>query len=155
MTGTNGKTSTVEMTRQLWRMAGHRSASVGTLGVTTADEQVRTGLTTPDIVTFLSNLSGLAKMGIDHLAFEASSHGLDQFRSEGLPVAAAAFTNFTRDHLDYHGTMEAYFEAKAALFTRILPPDGVAVINADAAGGAEMLALLLVLGGILIAEIAG
>ena len=128
VTGTNGKTSTVEMTRQLWRMAGHRSASVGTLGVTTADEQVRTGLTTPDIVTFLSNLSGLAKLGIDHLAFEASSHGLDQFRSEGLPVAAAAFTNFTRDHLDYHGTMEAYFEAKMRLFEEVVDADGTAVV---------------------------
>ena len=83
VTGTNGKTSTVEMTRQMWRMAGHRSASIGTLGVTTSDDQVKTGLTTPDIVTFLSNVAGLKRMGISHLAYEASSHGLDQHRAEG------------------------------------------------------------------------
>ena len=128
VTGTNGKTSTVEMTRQLWRMAGHRSASVGTLGVTTADEQVKTGLTTPDIVTFLSNMSGLRTMGISHVAYEASSHGLDQYRSEGLKVAAAAFTNFSRDHLDYHETMEAYFEAKMRLFDEVVDPNGTAVV---------------------------
>ena len=128
VTGTNGKTSTVEMTRQLWRMAGHRSASVGTLGVTTADDQVKTGLTTPDIVTFLSNMAGLRKLGTTHVAYEASSHGLDQYRSEGLPVAAAAFTNFSRDHLDYHGTMEAYFEAKMRLFDEVVDERGAAVV---------------------------
>ena len=128
VTGTNGKTSTVEMTRQLWRMAGHRSASVGTLGVTTADEQVKTGLTTPDIVTFLSNMSGLRTMGISHVAYEASSHGLDQYRSEGLTVSAAAFTNFSRDHLDYHGTMDAYFEAKMRLFDEVVDGSGAAVV---------------------------
>jgi hypothetical protein len=88
VTGTNGKTSNVELCRQLWRMAGHPSASIGTLGVTTSDEQVTTGLTTPDIVTFLSNMAGLERMGITHAAFEASSHGLSQFRTEGLPVQA-------------------------------------------------------------------
>jgi UDP-N-acetylmuramoyl-L-alanyl-D-glutamate--2,6-diaminopimelate ligase len=128
VTGTNGKTSTVEMTRQLWRMAGHRSASVGTLGVTTADDQVRTGLTTPDIVTFLHNMAGLKKLGVSHVAYEASSHGLDQYRTEGLPVAAAAFTNLSRDHLDYHGTMEAYFAAKLALFERVVDEGGAAVV---------------------------
>ncbi|HWH21785.1 MAG TPA: UDP-N-acetylmuramoyl-L-alanyl-D-glutamate--2,6-diaminopimelate ligase, partial [Allosphingosinicella sp.] len=131
VTGTNGKTSNVEMTRQLWRMAGHPSASIGTLGVTTADEQVTTGLTTPDIVTFLSNMAGLRKMGITHAAFEASSHGLAQYRTEGLPVHAAAFTNFSRDHLDYHGTMEAYFEAKMRLFREVVEPDGAAVVWTD------------------------
>ena len=128
VTGTNGKTSTVEMTRQLWRMAGHRSASVGTLGVTTADDQVKTGLTTPDIVTFLHNMAGMERMGISHAAYEASSHGLDQYRSEGLPLRAAAFTNFSRDHLDYHGSMEAYFEAKMALFERVVVEDGTVVV---------------------------
>jgi UDP-N-acetylmuramoyl-L-alanyl-D-glutamate--2,6-diaminopimelate ligase len=131
VTGTNGKTSTVEMTRQLWRMAGHRSASIGTLGVTTADDQVSTGLTTPDIVTFLSNMAGLKRMGISHVAYEASSHGLDQHRCEGVPLAAAAFTNFSRDHLDYHGTMEAYFEAKMLLFQRLLPPGSPAIVWTD------------------------
>ncbi|HEX8222375.1 MAG TPA: UDP-N-acetylmuramoyl-L-alanyl-D-glutamate--2,6-diaminopimelate ligase [Allosphingosinicella sp.] len=131
VTGTNGKTSNVELTRQLWRMAGHHAASIGTLGVTTADDQVTTGLTTPDIVTFLSNMAGLAREGVTHAAFEASSHGLSQYRTEGLPVRAAAFTNFSRDHLDYHGTMEAYFEAKMRLFTEVVEPDGTAVIWAD------------------------
>ncbi|HEY7810655.1 MAG TPA: UDP-N-acetylmuramoyl-L-alanyl-D-glutamate--2,6-diaminopimelate ligase [Allosphingosinicella sp.] len=131
VTGTNGKTSNVELTRQLWRMAGHPAASIGTLGVTTADDQVTTGLTTPDIVTFLSNMAGLAREGISHAAFEASSHGLSQYRTEGLPVRAAAFTNFTRDHLDYHGTMEAYFEAKMRLFSEVVEPDGTAVVWMD------------------------
>jgi len=131
VTGTNGKTSTVEMTRQIWRMCGHRSASIGTLGVTTSDDQVKTGLTTPDIVTFLSNMAGLKRMGTTHVAYEASSHGLDQSRAEGVPLAAAAFTNFSRDHLDYHATMDAYFEAKMRLFDELLQPGRPAVIWTD------------------------
>jgi UDP-N-acetylmuramoyl-L-alanyl-D-glutamate--2,6-diaminopimelate ligase len=131
VTGTNGKTSTVEMTRQIWRMSGHRSASIGTLGVTTSDDQVKTGLTTPDIVTFLNNVAGLKRMGISHMAYEASSHGLDQHRAEGVPLAAAAFTNFSRDHLDYHETMDAYFEAKMRLFEELLEPGKPAVIWTD------------------------
>ncbi|HYW16844.1 MAG TPA: UDP-N-acetylmuramoyl-L-alanyl-D-glutamate--2,6-diaminopimelate ligase [Allosphingosinicella sp.] len=131
VTGTNGKTSSVELTRQLWRMAGHHAASIGTLGVTTADERTTTGLTTPDIVTFLSNMAGLAREGVTHAAFEASSHGLSQYRTEGLPVSAGAFTNFTRDHLDYHETMHAYFEAKMRLFDEVVEPGGAAVIWTD------------------------
>jgi UDP-N-acetylmuramoyl-L-alanyl-D-glutamate--2,6-diaminopimelate ligase len=131
VTGTNGKTSTVEMTRQMWRMLGHRSASIGTLGVTTSDDQVKTGLTTPDIVTFLSNMAGLKRMGISHAAYEASSHGLDQYRAEGVPLAAAAFTNFSRDHLDYHPSMDAYFEAKMRLFDEVIEPGKTAVIWTD------------------------
>lgn len=131
VTGTNGKTSTVEMARQIWRMSGHRSASIGTLGVTTSDDQVKTGLTTPDIVTFLNNMAGLKRMGISHVAYEASSHGLDQHRCEGVPLAAAAFTNFSRDHLDYHHTMEAYFEAKMRLFEELLPAGKPAIIWTD------------------------
>lgn len=131
VTGTNGKTSTAEMTRQLWRMAGHRSASIGTLGVTTSEESVSTGLTTPDIVTFLSNMTGLAREGVSHVAFEASSHGLSQYRNEGVAVAAAAFTNLSRDHLDYHATMEEYFAAKMRLFSEVVDDDGTAVIWAD------------------------
>jgi UDP-N-acetylmuramoyl-L-alanyl-D-glutamate--2,6-diaminopimelate ligase len=130
-TGTNGKTSTVEMTRQIWRMTGHRSASIGTLGVTTSDDQVKTGLTTPDIVTFLNNMAGLKRMGISHVAYEASSHGLDQHRAEGVPLAAAAFTNFSRDHLDYHATMDEYFEAKMRLFDELLLPGRPAVVWTD------------------------
>ncbi|MGI8611507.1 MAG: UDP-N-acetylmuramoyl-L-alanyl-D-glutamate--2,6-diaminopimelate ligase [Sphingomicrobium sp.] len=131
VTGTNGKTSTVEMTRQMWRISGQRSASIGTLGVTTSDDQVQTGLTTPDIVTFLSNLAGLERMGISHVAYEASSHGLDQHRCEGVELAAAAFTNFSRDHLDYHPSMDTYFEAKMRLFDELLGPEGTAVVWTD------------------------
>ena len=136
VTGTNGKTSCVEMTRQIWRMAGERAASIGTLGVTTPDGSVSTGLTTPDIVTFLANMAGLAREGVTHVAYEASSHGLDQYRNEGLTVAASAFTNFSRDHLDYHGTMEAYFAAKMRLFTEVVAPGSPAVIH-DAGDGSE------------------
>lgn len=131
VTGTNGKTSTVEMTRQLWRMAGFNAASIGTLGITTSVDSASTGLTTPDIVTFLSNMSGLAVEGVGHAAFEASSHGLDQYRTEGLPVKAAAFTNLSHDHLDYHGTMEAYLAAKLRLFTEVVEQDGTAVVWSD------------------------
>ena len=136
VTGTNGKTSTAELTRQLWQLAGHRAASIGTLGVTTGYDRVSQqhgtgGLTTPDIVTFLATMAGLAREGISHAAFEASSHGLDQYRTEGLPVTAAAFTNLSRDHLDYHGTMEAYFTAKTRLFSEVVDEGGTAVIWAD------------------------
>ena len=140
VTGTNGKTSVAEMTRQLWRMAGHSAASIGTLGVTTSDETVATGLTTPDIVTFLANVSGLAREGVSHLAYEASSHGLAQFRNEGLAVAAGAFTNLSRDHLDYHATMEDYFAAKMRLFDEVVSDGGAAVIWADDAWSARAIA---------------
>nr|WP_277923087.1 UDP-N-acetylmuramoyl-L-alanyl-D-glutamate--2,6-diaminopimelate ligase [Sphingomonas sp. CARO-RG-8B-R24-01] len=138
VTGTNGKTSTVEMVRQLWRMAGYHAASIGTLGVTTGDDRVSTGLTTPDVVTFLSNVAGLAREGVSHVAFEASSHGLSQYRTEGLAVRAAAFTNLSRDHLDYHGTMDAYLDAKLRLFAEVLADDGTAVLWADDAASAKV-----------------
>ena len=141
VTGTNGKTSTVEMTRQLWRMAGHRAASIGTLGVTTPDESVSTGLTTPDIVTFLANMAGLAREGVTHVAYEASSHGLSQYRNEGLRVRAGAFTNLSRDHLDYHGTMDDYFAAKMRLFSEVVEDGGSAVIWADDPRSAEVAAI--------------
>jgi len=136
ITGTNGKTSTAELTRQLWQAAGQRAASIGTLGVTTGYDSVSPrdgtgGLTTPDVVTFLATMAGLAREGISHAAFEASSHGLDQYRTEGLPVTAAAFTNLSRDHLDYHGTMEAYFAAKTRLLSEVVDAGGHAVIWAD------------------------
>jgi len=131
VTGTNGKTSTVEMVRQIWRLCGESAASIGTLGVTTPDESVSTGLTTPDIVTFLSTMAGLAREGVSHVAYEASSHGLAQFRNEGLPVAAGAFTNLSRDHLDYHAGMDDYFAAKMRLFGEVVADGGHAVIWAD------------------------
>ncbi len=131
VTGTNGKTSTVEMVRQLWRMAGRRAASIGTLGVTTPDGSVSTGLTTPDVVTFLANMAGLAREGVTHVAYEASSHGLSQYRSEGLRVAAGAFTNLSRDHLDYHADMADYFTAKMRLLAEVVEDGAAAVIWAD------------------------
>ncbi len=131
VTGTNGKTSTAEMVRQIWRMSGQRAASIGTLGVTTADESVSTGLTTPDIVTFLANMSGLAREGVTHVAYEASSHGLSQFRNEGLKVMAGAFTNLSRDHLDYHNDMDDYFAAKMRLFDEVVDAGGTAVVWMD------------------------
>ena len=136
VTGTNGKTSTAELARQLWQLAGHRAASIGTLGVTTGYDRVSPrdgtgGLTTPDVVTFLATMAGLAREGISHAAFEASSHGLDQHRIEGLPVMAGAFTNLSRDHLDYHGTMDAYFAAKTRLLGEVVDEGGSAVIWAD------------------------
>ena len=131
VTGTNGKTSCAEMTRQIWRMLGERAASIGTLGVTTADESISTGLTTPDIVTFLANMSGLAREGVTHVAYEASSHGLSQYRNEGLKVVAGAFTNLSRDHLDYHAGMDDYFAAKMRLFDEVVDAGGTAVVWAD------------------------
>ena len=131
VTGTNGKTSCVEMTRQIWRMLGERAASIGTLGVTTADESISTGLTTPDIVTFLANMSGLAREGVTHVAYEASSHGLSQYRNEGLKVVAGAFTNLSRDHLDYHADMDDYFAAKMRLFDEVVDAGGTAVVWVD------------------------
>lgn len=140
VTGTNGKTSTVELTRQIWRMAGQRAASIGTLGVTTSDETVSTGLTTPDIVTFLANLTGLAREGVTHVAYEASSHGLSQYRIEGPRVAAGAFTNLSRDHLDYHADMDDYFAAKMRLFDEVVVDGGTAVIWADDEWSAKAIA---------------
>jgi UDP-N-acetylmuramoyl-L-alanyl-D-glutamate--2,6-diaminopimelate ligase len=131
VTGTNGKTSTVELTRQLWRMAGHSAASIGTLGITTPDERTVTGLTTPDIVTFLTNMAGLEREGVTHVAYEASSHGLHQYRCEGPRVAAGAFTNLSRDHLDYHGDMANYLTAKLRLFSEVIADDGAGVVWTD------------------------
>ena len=131
VTGTNGKTSCAEMTRQLWRMLGERAASIGTLGVTTADESISTGLTTPDVVTFFGNMSGLAREGVTHVAYEASSHGLSQYRNEGLKVMAGGFTNLSRDHLDYHAGMDDYFAAKMRLFDEVVDPAGTAVVWLD------------------------
>jgi UDP-N-acetylmuramoyl-L-alanyl-D-glutamate--2,6-diaminopimelate ligase len=134
VTGTNGKTSTVELTRQLWRLAGNRAASMGTLGVITdggRDHAGSGGLTTPDIVTFLNVAAGLRREGVSHLAYEASSHGLAQCRCEGIGVSAVAFTNLSRDHLDFHQTMEQYFQAKLRLFSEVAAAGGSAVVWLD------------------------
>jgi len=131
VTGTNGKTSVAWFVRQIWEALGHRAASVGTLGVVGTGIRREGALTTPDTAVFYGVLGELQRQGIEHVAFEASSHGLDQRRIDGASVAAAAFTNITRDHLDYHGTMAAYLAAKERLFTTLLAEDGAAVLNAD------------------------
>ncbi|WP_051330362.1 UDP-N-acetylmuramoyl-L-alanyl-D-glutamate--2,6-diaminopimelate ligase [Niveispirillum irakense] len=131
VTGTNGKTSTAQFTRQIWTALGHRSGAMGTLGLVADGFPETPSLTTPDPVALHATLAEVANAGITHLAMEASSHGLDQFRLDGVMVSAAGFTNLTRDHLDYHGTMEAYLAAKLALFDRVMPKGATAVINAD------------------------
>jgi UDP-N-acetylmuramoyl-L-alanyl-D-glutamate--2,6-diaminopimelate ligase len=131
VTGTNGKTSTVDFIRQLFTNAGHKAASLGTLGLIGPGHPGGGGLTTPDPVALAAMLAGLAREGVRHLALEASSHGLDQFRLDGVRVAAAGFSNLTRDHLDYHHTLDAYRDAKLRLFTDLLPTGAPAVVNAD------------------------
>jgi UDP-N-acetylmuramoyl-L-alanyl-D-glutamate--2,6-diaminopimelate ligase len=150
VTGTNGKTSTAEFLRQIWKRVTWDAASLGTLGVQGTDTRKLKGkmidlpsLTTPDAISLHSNLHVLASAGITHLALEASSHGLEQYRLDGLNIHVAAFTNLTRDHLDHHHDMDTYFAAKARLFTDILMHAGVAVINIDDPYGrklAEMIA---------------
>jgi len=132
VTGTSGKTSVAEFTRQLFAAAGHRSASLGTIGVVKPDGAVYGSLTTPDPVSLHETLASLAHEDITHLAFEASSHGLDQYRLDGVKISAAAFTNLGRDHLDYHPTTEAYLAAKLRLFEELLPAGAPAVVNVDA-----------------------
>ena len=130
VTGTNGKSSTVEFCRQFWRALGHDGAAMGTLGVVGPEDGEALAHTTPDPVTLHARLRELSDRGIDRVAIEASSHGLDQRRLDGVAFRAAGFTNLTRDHLDYHPTVEAYLEAKARLFD-LAPPGGAAVLNAD------------------------
>jgi len=131
VTGTNGKTSTVEFLRQLWAAAGEKAASLGTLGVIAPAFAPGPGLTTPDPVTLAETLAGLARTGVARAALEASSHGLDQFRLDGVRLAAAGFSNLTRDHLDYHGSLDAYRVAKLRLFENLLPSGAPAAVNAD------------------------
>jgi UDP-N-acetylmuramoyl-L-alanyl-D-glutamate--2,6-diaminopimelate ligase len=143
VTGTNGKTSTVEFLRQLWAAAGHSAASLGTLGVIAPGIDglpASGGLTTADPVTLAQTMAALARGGVTRAAVEASSHGLDQFRLDGLRLVAGAFTNLSRDHLDYHGSLEAYREAKLRLFQRMLP--GRAPVVASTALDAESMATL-------------
>ncbi len=133
VTGTNGKTSVVNFARQIWQRLGRSAASLGTLGITSPRGHEDGSLTTPDPVILHETLARLAEDGVTHLALEASSHGLDQFRLDGVAIGLAAFTNLTRDHLDYHGTMATYRTAKLRLFGELLRAGGVAVLNADAA----------------------
>ncbi len=131
VTGTNGKTSVASFTRQIWTAIGHEAASMGTLGIVAPGMTAGPSLTTPDPVALHESLSTLAARRIDHLAMEASSHGLEQYRLDGVRFIAAGFTNLTRDHLDYHGSMQAYLGAKMRLFNELLADGGTAVVNAD------------------------
>ena len=149
VTGTNGKTSSVDFLRQIWRRATWEAASIGTLGLQGPDPQRLQGrviglpsLTTPDAPSLHAALQPLTAAGVTHLALEASSHGLEQHRLDGLKIHVAGFTNLSRDHLDHHPDMEAYFAAKARLFTDLLLPGGSAVINIDDPFGARLAAML-------------
>ncbi len=131
VTGTSGKTSVAAFTRQIWSALGHQAASIGTIGVVSPRGETYGSLTTPDPVALHRTLDTLANEGVTHLAIEASSHGLDQHRLDGLRVAAGAFTNLSRDHLDYHESLDAYFRAKLRLFEALVVPGGAAVVSAD------------------------
>lgn len=131
VTGTSGKTSVADFTRQIWTLLGEKAASIGTLGVIAPDFSRYGSHTTPDPVSLHRDLAKLARLGVEHVALEASSHGLDQHRLDGLELSAAAFTNLSHDHLDYHPDKDGYLEAKLRLFRELLPETGVAVLNAD------------------------
>jgi len=132
VTGTNGKTSVATFCRQIWSKLGRHAASMGTLGVTAGDEEITgPGLTSPDAAEAARLMAELAGRGVTHLALEASSHGIDQRRLDGVALAAAGFTNLTQDHLDYHGSMDSYRLAKLRLFEQLLPRGRTAVLNAD------------------------
>jgi UDP-N-acetylmuramoyl-L-alanyl-D-glutamate--2,6-diaminopimelate ligase len=131
VTGTSGKTSVAAFTRQIWASLGHRAASIGTIGVVSPTEEIYGSLTTPDPIELHKTLDKLAGEGVTHLALEASSHGLDQHRLDGVRVSAGAFTNLSRDHLDYHATIQDYLAAKLRLFENLVVEGGSAVIDTD------------------------
>lgn len=135
VTGTSGKTSVAAFTRQIWEHLGLASASIGTIGIVKPGGSTYGSLTTPDPVDLARDLAGLAREGVTHVALEASSHGLDQHRLDGVAVKAGAFTNLSRDHLDYHPSVAAYFDAKMRLFENLVPIGGAAVIDMDTADG--------------------
>ncbi len=142
VTGTNGKTSVAAFTRQIWAAMGHEAASLGTVGVETARAHAPLPHTTPEPVRLHKTLAELAEAGITHLALEASSHGLAQRRLDGLRLAAAAFTNISRDHLDYHTDFNAYFQEKMRLFRELLPPRAPVVVDRDAPGAGRVVELV-------------
>jgi UDP-N-acetylmuramoyl-L-alanyl-D-glutamate--2,6-diaminopimelate ligase len=131
VTGTSGKTSVAAFTRQIWQRLGHQAASIGTIGLVSEKRTVYGSLTTPDPIALHRQLDEIAREGVTHLAFEASSHGLDQFRLDGVRVDAGAFTNLSRDHMDYHPDVAHYLAAKLRLFRDLVAPGGAAVISAD------------------------
>jgi UDP-N-acetylmuramoyl-L-alanyl-D-glutamate--2,6-diaminopimelate ligase len=131
VTGTSGKTSVAAFTRQIWQRLGHASASIGTIGLVSPKRTVYGSLTTPDPIALHRQLDEITGEGITHLALEASSHGLDQYRLDGIRIGAGAFTNLTRDHMDYHPDVAHYLNAKLRLFRDLVAADGAAVISAD------------------------
>jgi UDP-N-acetylmuramoyl-L-alanyl-D-glutamate--2,6-diaminopimelate ligase len=131
VTGTSGKTSVAAFTRQIWSELGHQAASIGTIGLVSPRQNVYGSLTTPDPVGLHRMLDSLVGENVTHLALEASSHGLDQRRLEGVRIAVGGFTNISRDHLDYHPDMQAYLAAKLRLFSELVEPTGAAVIDVD------------------------
>jgi UDP-N-acetylmuramoyl-L-alanyl-D-glutamate--2,6-diaminopimelate ligase len=131
VTGTSGKTSVAAFTRQIWQHLGHASASIGTIGLVSPKRTIYGSLTTPDPIALHRQLDEIAGDGVTHLAFEASSHGLDQYRLDGVRVAAGGFTNLSRDHMDYHPDVAHYLNAKLRLFRDLVVPGGAAVISAD------------------------
>jgi UDP-N-acetylmuramoyl-L-alanyl-D-glutamate--2,6-diaminopimelate ligase len=139
VTGTSGKTSVAAFTRQIWQRLGHASASIGTIGLVTPSRSVYGSLTTPDPIALHRSLDEIAGEGVTHLALEASSHGLDQFRLDGVRVAAGGFTNLSRDHMDYHPDVAHYLNAKLRLFRDLVVDAGAAVISADHDCSAEVI----------------
>ena len=133
VTGTKGKSSVVAFVREIWTALGKPAASLGTVGLVSPRGEIALKHTTPDPVEIHRLLAKLKEDGVDRLALEASSHGLDQFRLDGVEIAAAAFTNITRDHMDYHGDFEHYLAAKLRLFGELVRPGGIVVVNSDAA----------------------
>src|SRR5450755_4682778 len=131
VTGTSGKTSVAAFTRQIWQQLGHASASIGTIGLVSPKRTIYGSLTTPDPIALHRQLDEIAGDGVTHLAFEASSHGLDQYRLDGVRIAAGGFTNLTRDHMDYHPDVSHYLAAKLRLFRDLVVDGGAAVISAD------------------------
>jgi UDP-N-acetylmuramoyl-L-alanyl-D-glutamate--2,6-diaminopimelate ligase len=131
VTGTSGKTSVAAFARQIWQRLGHASASIGTIGLVSPKRTVYGSLTTPDPIALHRELDEIARDGVTHLAFEASSHGLDQFRLDGVRISAGGFTNLSRDHMDYHPDVAHYLAAKLRLFRELIAPGGAAVISAD------------------------
>ena len=140
VTGTSGKTSVAAFTRQIWSALGEQAASIGTIGVVSPRGETYGSLTTPDPIELHRTLDRLAGEGVTHLALEASSHGLDQHRLDGVRVSAGAFTNLSRDHLDYHPTIEAYLAAKLRLFENLIVPGGTAVIGVDDSHAGQVVA---------------
>jgi UDP-N-acetylmuramoyl-L-alanyl-D-glutamate--2,6-diaminopimelate ligase len=146
ITGTSGKSSVAAFTRQIWLALGHRAASLGTLGLVAPSGEVYGSLTTPDPISLHRTLAELARDGVTHLAFEASSHGLDQHRLDGVRLSVGAFTNLSRDHLDYHADMAAYLASKLRLFDTLLAPGQAAVVEADSDVADKVIAACLARG---------